>query len=66
MLTREEFTAITERLGVHAETAKKWRQRGKVPHPRRLDFLEAAEALGVEASRQDLDRLRVRPPRKAA
>lgn len=67
MMTTEQFKAITGHLGVDADTAKKWRQRGRVPHARKFDFLDAAERLGFDISRLDMERLdRLANTRRAA
>ena len=67
MLTQEQFRAITGHLGIEAGTRKKWLQRGRVPHARKLDFLDAAESLGFSISRQDMERLgRLRDARRAS
>lgn len=51
--------------GVTADSLKKWRKRGKVPHKYRLPLLEAAQKKGVPLTSRDFE-FKVAIPKKRA
>lgn len=66
MITQEQFEAIAAYMGVQANTVSQWRTRGYVAKHRQLDFLEAAQVLGFEATREDMRSLKRLPRARRA
>lgn len=57
---------LAGRIGVTANSLKKWRNRGKVPHKYRLPLLEAAQKNGLALSSEDFEFKAAPRPKKRA